>query len=127
MRNHVRGSGLAGITNLALQARVREGLAPGFEPISYLERLRRLLDAMHSSRRNARESELRDSAFPDPVGRFNMISGFRYALVPPALVGSKSWHLSLNVSFDGGWEPYMRVIYRDIGPLLDALLCHCEG
>ncbi|KQP20998.1 Dyp-type peroxidase domain-containing protein [Pseudorhodoferax sp. Leaf265] len=127
MRNHVRGSGLAGITNLALQARVREGLAPGFEPISYLERLRRLLDAMHSSRRNARESELRDSAFPDPIGRFNMISGFRYALVPPSLVGSKSWHLSLNVSFDGGWEPYMRVIYRDIGPLLDALLCHCEG
>lgn len=127
MRNNVRGSALAGITNLALQARVREGLAPGFEPISYLERLRRLLDAMHSSRRNARESELRDSAFPDPIGRFSMISGFRYALVPPALVGSGDWHLSLNVSFDGGWEPYMRVIYRDIGPLLDALLCHCVG
>ena len=127
MRNNVRGSGLAGTTNLALLAPVRDGLAPGFEPISYLERLRRLLDAMHASRRNARESELRDSAFPDPIGRFSMISGFRYALMPPELAHSTRWHLSLNVSFDGGWEPYMRVIYRDIGQLLDALLCHCEG
>ena len=64
---------------------------------------------------------------PDPIGRFGIISHFRYALVPPDLVGAKRWHLSLNVTFDGGWEPYMRVIYRDIGPLLDALLCHCEG
>lgn len=127
MRNPVRGSALAGTTNLALVAPVREGLAPGFEPISYLERLRRLLDAMHSSRRNAREAELRDSAFPDPIGRFGIISSFRYALMPPSLVNAGRWHLTLNVSFDGGWEPYMRVIYRDIGPLLDALLCHCEG
>jgi Dyp-type peroxidase family len=127
MRSNVRGSGLASATNLALIATVREGLAPSFEPVSYLQRLRRLLDAMHSSRRNARESELRGSVYPDPIGRFAMISQFRYALVPPTLVGSTRWHLSLNVSFDGGWEPYMRVIYRDIGPLLDALLCHCEG
>ena len=127
MRSKVRGNGLAGTTNLALLAPVREGLAPAFEPVSYLERLRRLLNAMHASRRNARESELRGSVFPDPIGRFGIISHFRYALVPPELVGAKRWHLSLNVTFDGGWEPYMRVIYRDIGPLLDALLCHCEG
>ena len=127
MRSKVRGSGLAGTTNLALLAPVREGLAPAFEPVSYLERLRRLLNAMHASRRNARESELRGSVFPDPIGRFGIISHFRYALVPPDLVGATRWHLSLNVAFDGGWEPYMRVIYRDIGPLLDALLCHCEG
>jgi Dyp-type peroxidase family len=127
MRSNVRGSGLAGTTNLALVAAVREGLAPAFEPVSYLERLRRLLNAMHASRRNARESELRGSVFPDPIGRFGIISHFRYALVPPGLVGATRWNLSLNVAFDGGWEPYMRVIYRDIGPLLDALLCHCEG
>ena len=41
MRSKVRGSGLAGTTNLALLAPVREGLAPAFEPVSYLERLRR--------------------------------------------------------------------------------------
>jgi Dyp-type peroxidase family len=127
-RGAPRGSSLAGTTNLALLAPVREGvLAAGFEPISHLERLRRLLDAMHASRRNARESELLGSPFPDPIGRFGIISSFRYALVPPGMVDSTRWHLSLNVSFDGGWEPYMRVIYRDIGALLDALLCHCVG
>jgi len=57
MRSIVRGSGLAGTTNLALLAPVREGgLASAFEPVSHLERLRRLLSAMHASRRNARES-----------------------------------------------------------------------
>jgi len=128
MKPNQRGGSLAGVTNLALMAPVRQGhLAPGFEPISYLERLRRLLDAMHASRRNARESELLRSVFPDSIGRFGIISGFRYALVPPTELGVQRWHLSLNVTFDGGWEPYMRVIYRDIGPLLDALLCHCEG
>ena len=127
MRANVRGSRLAGATNLALLGRVREGLAPGFEPVSYLERLRRLLAAMHASRRNAREAELRDPTFPDPIGRFGIISSFRYALVPPALADTPRWHLSLNVTFDGGWEPYMRVIYRDVGALLDALLCHCDG
>ena len=127
MRANVHSIGLAGTTNLSLLAPVREGLAPGFEPISYLERLRRLLSAMHASRRNARESELRGSVFPDPIGRFGIIGHFRYALVPPSLAGASRWHLSLNVGFDGGWEPYMRVIYRDIGPLLDALLCHCDG
>src|SRR5882724_642364 len=101
MRANVRGSGLAGTTNLALLGKVRDGLAPGFEPVSYLERLRRLLDAMHSSRRNARESELRGSVFPDPIGRFGMISQFRYALVPPEHLGTTRWHLSLNVGFDG--------------------------
>ena len=128
MRSNERGGSLAGATNLALMAPVREGiLAPGFEPISYLERLHRLLDAMHASRRNARESEMLRSVFPDAIGRFGIISGFRYALMPPSEAGVQRWHLSLNVTFDGGWEPYMRVIYRDIGPLLDALLCHCEG
>ena len=65
MRSNERGGSLAGATNLALMAPVREGiLAPGFEPISYLERLRRLLNAMHASRRNARESELRARCSP---------------------------------------------------------------
>ena len=30
------------------------------------------------------------------------------------------------MTFDGGWEPYMRVIYRDLGDLLDLLFCNCD-
>ena len=128
MRSSVRGNGLAGTTNLALLAPVREGrLAPAFEPVSYRERLCRLLDAMHASRRNARESRAARLGLPRPdrTLRDHQPLPVRAGAARPSR--RQRWHLSLNVTFDGGWEPYMRVIYRDIGPLLDALLCHCEG
>lgn len=128
MRSTVKGQSLAGVTNLALMAPVHERMVPGEESIAYVERLRRLLDALHASRRNQREAELDGSVFPDPIGRFDIIQQFRYAIwTPPAGASGPRHYLTLNVSFDGGWEPYMRVIQRDIGPLLDALLCHCPG
>lgn len=123
----VNSISLAGITNLAVLAPVKLGFVEGFEPVTYLERLRKLLAAMHASRLNQRESEPRTPVFPDSIGRFGIIQNFRYALVDPQRGSSGRWQLSLNVSFDGGWEPYMRVIYRDIGSLLDALFCHCDG
>ncbi|MCG2592198.1 Dyp-type peroxidase [Ramlibacter sp. XY19] len=104
-------------------APVRAGMVAGFEPISYLGRLRKVLDALHTSRQNLRESEMLPPFFPDVVGRFRIIHNFRYALVPPA-TPEGTWQLSLNVTYDGGFEPYMRVIYRDIGTLLDLLFCH---
>ena len=129
---HKKSTGLGGMTNLSVLAPIRNDMVVGFEPISFLERLRKVLDALQSSRQNVRESELRPPVFPDAIGRLGIIHHFRYALVPP-LPGAKDqpadgvWHLSLNVTFDGGWEPYMRVIYREIGTLLDLLFCHSEG
>jgi Dyp-type peroxidase family len=132
MRAKVSSIELGGATNLAVMAPIRAGFVPGFETITYLERLRRLLDALHAARRNLRESELLQPAFLDPIGRFGIIHSFRYAIVPPAPDAAAAAdpgvsRLSLNVTFDGGWEPYMRVIFRDIGTLLDALFCHCTG
>jgi Dyp-type peroxidase family len=124
-----RSTGLAGVTNLSVLAPLRNEMVPGIEPMSYVGRLRKVLLALHASRKNVRESELL-RVFPDVVGRFGIIHGFRYALVEPQAgpEGMPStfgtWRLSLNVTFDGGWEPYMRVIQRDIGPLLDLLFCH---
>ena len=132
MRAKVRSIELGGVVNLAVLAPIKGGFVPGFETITYLERLKRLLDALQAARQNLRESELRKPVFPDSVGRLGIIHNFRYAIVPPEppLAGARQLgtsRLSLNVSFDGGWEPYMRVIYRDIGTLLDALFCHCVG
>ncbi|MEJ8858473.1 hypothetical protein WKW79_28150 [Variovorax robiniae] len=129
-----RSTVLGGITNLSVLAPVKKGMVIGFEPISYLERLRKVLDALYSARQNVRESELLQPVFPDSVGQFGIIDHFRYALVPPVPglpVGAEqpedgTWRLSLNVTFDGGWEPYMRVIYRDLGELLDLLFCNCD-
>ena len=127
-----RSIALGGMTNLAVLANIKPGMVIGFEPISYLERLRKVLDALHSARQNVRESELHPPVFPDAIGRFGIIHHFRYAIVAPAPEAPAQpqggvWRLSLNVTFDGGWEPYMRVIYRDIGSLLDLLFCHCDG
>ena len=132
MRAEVRSIELGGVVNLAVLAPIKRGFVPGFETITYLERLKRLLDALQAARQNLRESELRRPVFPDSVGRLGIIRNFRYAIVlpepPPAGAQQPGVsRLSLNVSFDGGWEPYMRVIYRDIGTLLDALFCHCVG
>jgi Dyp-type peroxidase family len=132
MRANVRSIELGGVANLAVLAPIKAGFVPGFETITYLDRLRRLLKAMHAARQNVRESELHKPVFPDPIGRSGIIHSFRYAIVPPYPLTAGAdepgtSRLSLNVSFDGGWEPYMRVIYRDIGTLLDALFCHCVG
>ncbi|HSW03100.1 hypothetical protein [Aquabacterium sp.] len=132
MRAPVKSIELGGLTNLAVLAPIKPGFVDGFETITYLERLRKLLNAMHASRVNLRESEMHSPVFPDTVGRWGIIRGFRYAIVPPRIAQARTGEpgtsmLSLNVTFDGGWEPYMRVIYRDIGTLLDALFCHCVG
>ncbi len=118
---------LGGATNLAVIAPIREDMVIGFEPVSYLERLRKVLKALSASRKNVRESELMPPVFPDSVGRSGIIHHFRYALIKPEKKADDTpgvWRLSLNVTFDGGWEPYMRVIYQDVGPLLDLLFCH---
>src|SRR6476660_1170025 len=93
----------AGISNLSVMAPVRAGMVAGFEPISYLGRLRKVLDALHTSRQNLRESEMLPPFFPDVIGRFRIIHNFRYALVPPA-TPEGTWQLSLNVTYDGGFE-----------------------
>lgn len=127
-----RSTALGGVTNLSVLAPIKAGMVVGFEPVSYLGRLRKVLDALQSARQNVRESELLPPVFPDAIGRFEIIHHFRYAIVPPepgaaSQPASGVWRLSLNVTFDGGWEPYMRVIYRDLGSLLDLLFCHCDG
>jgi Dyp-type peroxidase family len=132
MRAPVRSIQLGSSTHLAVLAPVKHGFADAQETVTWVERLQRLLDALHQARRNLRESELVDAAFPDTIGRFGVIQSFRYAIWPPlrrleGLQAPERYHLSLSVGFDGGWEPYMRVIYRDIGRFLDALFCHCEG
>jgi hypothetical protein len=126
MRSRVRGGELGGKTNLAVLAPIKTGFIEGFETMTYVERLHRLLDAFNEARQNLREATLFKPPFPDSVGRFGIIQSFRYVIVPPE-TSAGAYRLSLNVTFDGGWEPYMRVIYRDIGFLLDALFCHSDG
>jgi Dyp-type peroxidase family len=120
---------LQGITDLTVLAPIKTGFVEGaIETCTYVERLRRLLKALDGVRHATRESALQPSPFSDLVGRLNIVHFFRFAIVPPdANDKSGRYRMLLNVTFDGGWEAYMRVIWRDLGSLLDAICCNCDG
>jgi Dyp-type peroxidase family len=139
MRPNTQSTQIGGIASLALLAPVKPGFVEAFETVTYVRRLDMLLRTLNAMRLASRESALTKSPFPDSVGRFGILHSFRYAIVPPG-IGSAGeslsrasnprpglHRLSLNVTFDGGWETYMRVIYRDLGALLDAIFCNCQG
>lgn len=132
MRASTTSLSLTGVTNLAVMAPLRTGFVPVADTITYLKRLDLLLTALNAARVAARESMIGALPFPDAIGRFRMIHSFRYAVFPPKHkppAGDEPTagrYLTLNVTFDGGFEPYMRVIYDDLGPLLDALFCHAD-
>lgn len=130
---------LAGVADLALIAPVKPGVVPGAEGFTYAKRLQLLLRTVGAIRSASRETPLFDPILPDSVGRFGLLHAFRYAIVPPE-IGSQGeqppgpgqllpgvHRLFLSVTFDGGWEPYLRVIYRDLGPLLDTIFSNCSG
>ena len=115
-----------------------QGFVPGAEGFTYAKRLEALLGTLHALGVASRESTLTRSLFPNSVGRWGLLQSFRYAVVPPRLIGDGTsanidapevgaYHLYLNVTFDGAWETYMRVIYRDLGPLLDTIFSNCDG
>lgn len=132
MRASTTSLSLTGVTNLAVMAPLRTGFVPVADTITYLKRLDLLLTALNAARVAARESMIGALPFPDAIGRFRMIHSFRYAVFPPKHEPpaggdpTAGRYLTLNVTFDGGFEPYMRVIYGDLGPLLDALFCHAD-
>ncbi|ANW00451.1 Dyp-type peroxidase [Bradyrhizobium icense] len=113
---------LLGVTDLTLAAKIKPGLIPALDSRSYESRLRLLLRTLNLLRVSSLEAEP-TSLIADAVDRIRAIHSFRLAIVgedPPK-------RLLLSVAFDGGWEPYMRRIWRDLGPLLDVIFCNCEG
>src|SRR6218665_377923 len=121
---------LQGITDLCLITAVKPAFVSAFETITHVERLRRVLKTLNSLRQAARESS--DPPSPDQaftaVGRsFRSVPSFRWVIIDPKPGSTAPAQLLLNVCFDGGWEPYMRVIWDELGSMLDLILCHCEG
>lgn len=127
MRADYKTTGLQGITDLTVLARVKTGFVPGaFNTVTYVDRLTRVLRLLDAVRKASREAALQPSPFADSIGRFRGVHFFRFAVVPSSDVPGRH-QLLLNVTFDGGWEPYMRLIWGPLGTLLDLIFCHCEG
>ncbi len=115
-----RSRTLLGITDLTLTAAVKPGLIDAADTRSYETRLVGLLQALALLRSLSLEAR---ALFPDTVDAIRAIQAFRLALVGEP--GAR--RLVLAVAFDGGWEPYLRRIHRDLGPLLDVIFCNCVG
>lgn len=116
---------LGGITDLNLLADIKRGFVDGLEVITYVERLRRVLKTLNSLRLGSRESSAPASTYTDIVARWRIVHSFRWSIVD-GKDGAPD-RLLLSVNFDGGWEPYMRVIWDQLGSTLDLMLCHTEG
>ncbi len=111
-----------GITDLTLIAAIKPGLVDGIlDSRSHAWRLHSVLRLLDTVRRSRTEIDLVPSPFADAVERLRGIHFFRFAVLP------QQDRLLLNVTFDGGWEPYMRQIWGPLGTLLDLIFCHCTG
>ncbi|MEE8617495.1 MAG: hypothetical protein V3T11_20070, partial [Roseateles sp.] len=116
---------LGGITDLVLLADIKPGFVDALEVATYVDRLRKVLRTFNGLRLGSRESSAPASPYNDIVARWRIVHSFRWAVVEGK--NGAPDRLLLNVNFDGGWEPYMRVIWDQLGSTLDLILCHVEG
>lgn len=116
-----KSKSLLGITDLTLVATIKPGLIPALDTRTYETRLRILLKTLNTLRVSSLEVEP-TPLIGDAVDRIRALHSFRLAIIGEDV----QKRLLLSVAFDGGWEPYMRRIWRDLGPLLDIIFCNCE-
>ena len=105
-------------TELACLLQIKPGFLPTLDTRTYATRLRvvfRVLQALRSASREIRTL----NPVVDIVDAARTVHSFSWAILAER-------QLLLNVTFDRPWEPYIRVIWRDLGPLLDLFLCNCE-
>lgn len=121
VETQIKSRSLQGVSDLTLVAPIRVGLIPALDTRSYETRLRLLLRTLGALRISSREVEP-VRLFSDAVERIRSIHSFRLAILE-----GEPRKLLLAVAFDSAWEPYMRRIWHDLGPLLDVIFCNCEG
>lgn len=112
---------LHGITDLTLVAPVKHGLIPALDARSYASRARLLMRTLNTLRISSLEVDA-TPLIADAAARIRTIHSFRLAILDE----QTRPRVLLSVGFDGGWEPYIRRIWRDLGPLLDVIFCNCE-
>jgi Dyp-type peroxidase family len=111
---------LEGISDLTLVAEIRQGFIPTFENVTYETRLRLVMRALFKMRATAREYATL-KPFVDTAERIQALLDFRLAILD-----TEPRKLLLSATFDRPFEPYMRLIWRPLGALLDVVFCNCE-
>jgi deferrochelatase/peroxidase EfeB len=106
-------------TELTCLLPIRDGFAPVVDTITYATRMRIAFKVLQRLRVASREVSAHRTIL-DTVEAARTVHAFSWTIVAER-------NLLLNVSFDRPWEPYIRVVWKDLGPLLDLFLCNCAG
>ncbi len=147
----ITSKSIDGITDLVVVAPIKADFIKSYEHVTYATRLKVVAEALNRIRVTAREYE-RLIPFSDVTERIMNILDFRIGVldndlfeIAPAgseealnpygtatqqfaeqrLVGRR--YLYLAATFEGGWEPYMRMIWNPLGAFLDLIFCNCDG
>ncbi|HEX4846604.1 MAG TPA: hypothetical protein VFV30_00545, partial [Novosphingobium sp.] len=133
MGREVKSKILDGINDLVIMAPIREGFIDAYEPVTYATRLRIICEALNDIRAAAREYE-KDVPFADASERILSLLDFKAGIIDndllqlqPGMGLSARRYFYLIATFDGVWEPYMRLIWNPLGSLLDLLFANCDG
>ncbi len=134
MSLEITSKNIDGITDLVVVAPIKEGFIEAYENITFTTRLKLVAEALNRVRVAAREHE-RITPFSDVTERILTLLDFRvgiidkdlFSLKPTTMEMESRRYLYLTATFDGAWEPYMRLIWDPLGPFLDLLFCNCDG
>lgn len=146
MAHEITSKNIDGITDLVVVAPIKEGFIEAYENITFATRLKLVAEALNRVRVTAREHE-RITPFSDVTERILTLLDFRVGVIDKDVFSLRvadadagkglgeertmemksRRYLYLTATFDGAWEPYMRLIWDPLGPFLDLLFCNCEG
>lgn len=105
-------------SDLVVLAPWKPGIIGADEAIMPYSRWARTFNALFQIRRTAREAA-EPQAFSDPIERLEQVHSFRMKATDAGML--------LSVTYDFGWDSYMRTLWKDARPFLDLLLCDCAG
>jgi Dyp-type peroxidase family len=127
LRGKISSKHLEGISDLTLTAPIKTGFIHSTESVTYETRLRLVMEALFKMRQTAREYSL-IKPFVDTAERIEALLDFRLTILEPESgVPGEPSTLVLSATFDRPFEPYMRLIWDPLGPLLDVIFCNCDG
>ena len=119
MAPSISSKSLKASTELTVIAKIKPGLVEIPDPMSYTTRLERLLEVLFNQRKGS--VEVGQSGFVGPLETLRSLHFVHWAII------DSGTRLLLTVAFDKPFEPYIRSIVDDAGPLLDVIFFHCEG
>jgi Dyp-type peroxidase family len=106
-------------TELTCRVPIRDGFVGVLDTRSFATRLRIVMRVLHALREKSREAH-DIKMVVDIVDAIRSIHSFQFAILDDR-------QLLLAVTFAGAWEPYLRIIWRRLGALIDLVLCNCAG